>query len=81
MITLETDGAVKIISEETYGEILGVHIVGPHATELISEAALAMELEATVEDLALGMRLHPSISESQVEAARECLGRGIYVLR
>lgn len=81
MITLETDGAVKIISEETYGEILGVHIVGPHATELISEAALAMELEATVEDLARGMRLHPSISESQVEAARECLGRGIYVLR
>lgn len=81
MIALEPDGAVKIISEESYGEILGVHIVGPHATELISEAALAMELEATVEDLARAVRLHPSISESQVEAARECLARGIYLLR
>jgi dihydrolipoamide dehydrogenase len=81
MMALETDGAVKIVSDARYGEILGVHIVGPHATELISEGALAMELEATVEELARGIRLHPSISESQVEAARECLGRGIYVLR
>ncbi|MGQ9655976.1 MAG: dihydrolipoyl dehydrogenase family protein, partial [Thermodesulfobacteriota bacterium] len=81
MMSLETEGAVKIVSEERYGEILGVHIVGPHATELISEGILAMELEATVEDLARAIRLHPSLSESQVEAARECMGRGIYVLR
>lgn len=81
MIGLETEGAVKIVSEARYGEILGVHIVGPQATELISEGALAMELEATVEDLASAIRLHPSLSESQVEAARECLGRGIYLLR
>ncbi len=81
MMSLETEGAVKIVSEERYGEILGVHIVGPHATELISEGILALELEATVEDLARAIRLHPSLSESQVEAARECMGRGIYVLR
>lgn len=81
MMGLDTDGAVKLVIEENYGEILGVHVVGPHATELISEGALAMELEATVEDLTRAMRLHPSLSESQVEAARECLGRGIYVLR
>ena len=81
MMALETDGAVKIVSDARYGEILGVHIVGPHATELISEGALAMELEATAEDLAGAIRLHPSLSESQVEAARECLGRGVYVMR
>lgn len=81
MIGLETEGAVKIVSEDSYGEILGVHIVGPHATELISEAAMAMELEATLEDLARAVRLHPSLSESQVEAARECMGLGLYVLR
>ena len=81
MMMLETDGAVKVVAEAKYGEILGVHIVGPHATELIGEGALAMETEATVEDLARAVRLHPSLSESQVDAAREALGRGIYLLR
>jgi dihydrolipoamide dehydrogenase len=81
MMMLETDGAVKVVAEARYGEILGVHIVGPHATELIGEGALAMETEATVEDLARAVRLHPSLSESQVDAAREALGRGIYLLR
>ncbi|HID10554.1 MAG TPA: NAD(P)/FAD-dependent oxidoreductase, partial [Candidatus Latescibacteria bacterium] len=81
MMQLETDGAVKVVADEQYGELLGVHIVGPYATELISEAVLAMELEATVEELAEAIRLHPTLSESQVEAAREALGRGIYVFR
>ncbi len=81
MIGLATEGAVKVVAEKHYGEILGVHIVGPHATELISEGALAIEMEATLEDLGRAVRLHPSLSESQVEAARESMGRGIYVLR
>jgi len=81
MMSLETGGAVKVVAESRYGEILGVHMVGPHATELIGEAVLAMELEATVEELARAIRLHPTLCESQVEAAREALGRGMYVLR
>jgi dihydrolipoamide dehydrogenase len=81
MMMLETDGAVKVVSESQYGEILGVHIVGPHAVEMIAEGALAMEVEATVEELADAVRVHPSLSESQVDAAREAMGRGIYVLR
>ena len=81
MILLETHGAVKVVCESEYGQILGVHIVGPHATELISEGALAIQMEATFEDLALSIRYHPSLSEAQVEAAREAFGGGIYVLR
>jgi dihydrolipoamide dehydrogenase len=81
MMMLATDGAVKVVAEARYGEILGVHIVGPRATEMIAEGVLAMETEATVEDLARAVRLHPSLSESQVDAAREALGRGIYLLR
>jgi dihydrolipoamide dehydrogenase len=81
MILLETHGAVKVVSESEYGQILGVHIVGPHATELISEGALAIQMEATFEDLAFSIRYHPSLSEAQVEAAREAFGRGIYILR
>jgi dihydrolipoamide dehydrogenase len=77
----ETQGAVKVVAEAGSGEILGIHIVGPHATELISEGMLAMELKATVEDLAGAVRLHPTLSESQVDAAREVLGRGVYLLR
>jgi dihydrolipoamide dehydrogenase len=81
MMMLQTEGAVKVVADARYGEILGVHMVGPHATELISEGILAMEMEATVEELAAGVRLHPSLSESQVDAAREAMGRGIYVVR
>ena len=81
MISLETQGAVSIVADAEWGQVLGVHIVGPNATELISEGALAVEIEATLEDLADTIRYHPSISESQVDAGREALGRGIYVLR
>ena len=81
MIRLDTRGAVKVVAESEYRQVLGVHIVGPNATELISEGALAVEMEAALEDLAESVRYHPSLSESQVDAARESLGRGIYVLR
>ena len=81
MISLETQGAVSIVADAEWGQVLGVHIVGPHATELISEGALALEIEATLEDLADTVRYHPSFSESQVDAGREALGRGIYALR
>ncbi|MBI5956660.1 MAG: NAD(P)/FAD-dependent oxidoreductase, partial [Chloroflexi bacterium] len=75
----ELEGAVKIVAEARYGKILGVHIIGPQATELIGEAALAIQLEATAEDLAYAIRAHPTLAESQVEAARDILGQAIYL--
>ena len=57
------DGFVKIVSDAKYGEILGVHIIGPQATELIAEAVTAMELEATVEELMFTIHAHPTLSE------------------
>ncbi|GAB4283176.1 MAG: dihydrolipoyl dehydrogenase [Deferrisomatales bacterium] len=69
----EGEGAVKIVSERRCGEILGVHIVGKGATELLGEALLAIQLEATAGEWARGMRLHPTFSESLVEAARSAL--------
>ena len=79
MIELENEGMIKIVSDKEYGEILGVHILGPYATELIGQAALAMRMEATVDDLTRSIMPHPSLSESFPEAARNALGRTIYM--
>lgn len=65
----EEEGFVKIVSETKYDELLGVHIIGPHATELIAEACVAMQLESTAEELGRTMHAHPTISESVMEAA------------
>ena len=65
----ETDGFVKIVSESKYDEILGVHIIGPHATELLAEACVAMQLESTAEELGKTIHAHPTVSESVMEAA------------
>ena len=81
MIGLEAKGMVKVVAEAKYGQVLGVHIIGPGAMELIGEGALAVEMEASLDELAVSMRYHPTFSESQVDAAREALGRGIYVMR
>ena len=63
------EGFVKIVSDEKYGEILGVHMVGPGVTELIGEAVMAMRLEGTVQDLAHAVHAHPTLSEAILEAA------------
>lgn len=65
----ETDGFIKIVSEKKYDEVLGVHIIGPHATELLAEACVAMALEATAESIANTIHAHPTVSESMMEAA------------
>jgi dihydrolipoamide dehydrogenase len=65
----ETDGFIKIVSEKKYDEVLGVHIIGPHATELLAEACVAMALEATAESMANTIHAHPTVSESMMEAA------------
>ena len=73
----ETEGFVKIIRETKYGEILGAHIVGAHATELIHEIAVARENEFTVEEIELAIHAHPTLSEAIAEATLDSLGRMI----
>jgi dihydrolipoamide dehydrogenase len=77
----EVDGAVKIVSDARYGEILGVHIVGTNATEVIGEAVLAMQLEATVQELSRSIRIHPTFSEALVDAARDVKSWALYLPR
>ncbi|MCR4432009.1 MAG: dihydrolipoyl dehydrogenase [Tepidanaerobacteraceae bacterium] len=74
----ERQGFVKIISDPKYDEILGVHILGPSATELIAEAALAIKLECTAEELAETIHAHPTLSEAVMEASFDVLGEPIH---
>jgi len=69
----QPEGVVKLVADARTGEILGVHILGPQASELIGQAVLAMRLEATVYDLAAAVHWHPSLSEALSEAARRAL--------
>lgn len=71
------EGFIKIISDADYGEILGVHIIGPQATELIAEAVVAMELEATVEDLVWTIHAHPTLAEAMLDASNSVYGMAI----
>ena len=74
----DTEGFVKIIRDAKYGEILGAHIIGAHATELIHELAVARENEFTVEEVDLAIHAHPTLSEAVAEAALDSLGRMIH---
>ena len=69
MSLLETDGFVKVVADAKTDEVLGVHMVGPEVTELIAEAALAIEMGATTEDLARTIHAHPTLPEAVMEAA------------
>ncbi len=71
-------GFTKIVSEKKYGEVLGVHIVGPHATELLAEACVALRLESTVEEIARTIHAHPTLSEGVMEAAHAALGHAVH---
>lgn len=73
-------GMIKVITEEKYGQILGVHIIGPQASNLIQEAALAMKLDATPEDISLTMHGHPTLSEALWEAAKDVSGETIHFI-
>ena len=72
------EGLVKIISDAKYGEVLGMHIIGPRATDLISEGALAIRLEATVDELISTIHSHPTVTETIREAALNAMGRAIH---
>jgi dihydrolipoamide dehydrogenase len=71
------EGFIKIVSDADYGEILGVHIIGPQATELIAEAVAAIELEATVEDLMWTIHAHPTLAEAMLDASNSVYGLAI----
>jgi dihydrolipoamide dehydrogenase len=71
------DGFVKIVSDAKYGEILGVHILGPQATELVAEAVAVLELEGTVEEMMFSIHAHPTLAESLLDAYGSVEGMGI----
>ena len=75
----ETEGFVKIIRDKKYGEILGAHIVGGHASEIIHELAVARENEYTVEEVDLAIHAHPTLSEAIAEAALDSMGRVVHI--
>jgi len=77
---LETDGFIKVITDASDGQVLGVAIVGPHASDLISEAALAIEMDAYAEDIGLTIHPHPTLGEAVMEAANKALGHAIHVM-
>jgi dihydrolipoamide dehydrogenase len=71
------DGFVKVVADAKYGEILGVHIIGPQATELIAEAVAVMELEGTVDELMFTIHAHPTLAESMLDAYAALEGMAI----
>jgi dihydrolipoamide dehydrogenase len=75
----ETDGFVKIVAEKKYDEILGVHIIGPRATELVAEAVMALRMEVTVEELIKTIHAHPTMSEAVGEASHAAHGAAIHI--
>jgi dihydrolipoamide dehydrogenase len=75
----ETEGFVKIVAEKKYDQLLGVHMIGPRATELVAEAAVALRLESTVEELIRTIHAHPTMSEAVGEAAHAVHGAAIHL--
>lgn len=78
---IETDGFVKMIADAKTHVLLGVHIVGPAASNLISEAVLAIEMGARLEDLALSIHPHPTLGEAMMESAEATLGHAIHIIQ
>lgn len=73
------DGFVKVVSDAKYGEVLGVHIIGPYATEIIAEAVTAIQLEATVEEMMFTIHAHPTVAEALLDAFSSVEGKAINV--
>jgi len=75
----KTAGFVKVVRERRYDQLLGVHIIGPKATDLIAEACVALKLESTTEELFRTIHAHPTLSESMAEAAHAAVGHAIHI--
>ena len=73
------EGFVKIIYDEQYGELLGCHIIGANATDLISEISLARDLETTYNEVLSSIHPHPTLSEAIMEATADALGEAIHI--
>ncbi|MDY7081162.1 MAG: dihydrolipoyl dehydrogenase, partial [Halobacteria archaeon] len=76
----KTDGFVRVVADGEAGFVLGAQIVGPEASELIAEFGLAIEMGATLEDIAATIHTHPTLSEAGMEAVENALGRAIHTL-
>jgi dihydrolipoamide dehydrogenase len=79
LVLNEMDGMVKFIADAQYGQVLGVGIIGPHATEMIAETVLGIQLEATINDFASAIHAHPTLSEAVMEAALGIEGKSIHL--
>jgi dihydrolipoamide dehydrogenase len=73
------EGFVKVVADAKYGEILGVHIIGPQATELISEAVTAITLEATIEEMMFTIHAHPTLAEAMLDGFSMTEGMAINI--
>ncbi len=80
MAVNETEGFFKVVADRATHEVLGVHIVGPSATDLISEGVLALEMHAYLEDIGLSIHPHPTLGEGFMEASMAALGHAVHVL-
>ncbi len=79
LIQGRSDGFVKVVAEAQYGEMLGLHVVGPHASDLILEGGLALNMEATLEEIEATIHAHPTLGEAIAEAALDAQGRVIHM--
>ena len=75
----ETDGFIKIVSEARHGAMLGLHVVGPHASDLVLEGTLAIVLESTLDEIDRTIHPHPTLGEAIAEAALAARGRALHL--
>ena len=80
LTTGETEGFVKVIADAADNRLLGVTICGPHASDLISEAVLAIEMDCELHDISLSIHPHPTLGEGVMEAAKAALGEAIHIV-
>jgi dihydrolipoamide dehydrogenase len=78
MATTEQDGFVKVVCEKKYGEVLGVHMIGAHVTDMIHEGVVALKLEATLDYMVDCIHAHPTMSEAVLEAFEDAQGHAIH---
>ncbi len=77
----ESEGFIKIVADKKYGEVIGVHIIASHATDMIAEAVTTMELEGTIHELAKAIHPHPTLSEIVMEAAHGAIDKPIHIFK
>jgi dihydrolipoamide dehydrogenase len=80
LTTMETDGFIKVVLDANDDRVLGVTVIGPHASDLISEAALAVEMDAEAMDIGLTIHPHPTLGEAMMEAAKAALGQAVHIV-